>query len=327
MFVTRNQFFAGHWEVIFEQEGFEYEWELSSRESKEGKREQVIVTERLARKGETVPLIERSESELRLLGQNVPRLSGRDAATYVFKEAEEIKPAYTGFGSILERRFDYDALRAVYEFQTVPMGLQEEIAKERNLNPLYRAGLHLSTNLFFLQAEFPGLYRQVQDDFRRVFPFVEEMRITDLSKLDLHVPITGQIPVVTVREQGSKAWVSAAELSSGMQKVLLIMTDVCVMPEGGVYLIDEYENSLGLSAINFFPDFVNGMEKKMQFIVTSHHPYLINQFPPSQWYVVHREGVHVQVRQGEANAAKYGKSKQDVFTQLINDPFYRRGSE
>ncbi len=40
-----------------------------------------------------------------------------------------------------------------------------------------------------------------------------------------------------------------------MQKVLLILTDVFILPEGGVYIIDEYENSLGLNAIDFLARF------------------------------------------------------------------------
>lgn len=116
-------------------------------------------------------------------------------------------------------------------------------------------------------------------------------------------------------------------ISSGMKKVLLILTDLHILPEGGVYIIDEYENSLGLGAIDFFPQFILTFEKDVQFIVTSHHPYLINEIPPSSWYVFHRKGQHVSIRHGEELAAHFSKSKQQAFIQLINDPLFTKGVE
>ena len=110
-----------------------------------------------------------------------------------------------------------------------------------------------------------------------------------------------------------------------MQKVLLIMADISMLPEGGIYLIDEYENSLGTNAIGFFPEFIQDIEKDIQIFITSHHPYLINEIPLQSWYVFHREGTHVNIRYGDEIAERYGKSKQQAFIQLINDPLFSRG--
>ncbi len=109
-----------------------------------------------------------------------------------------------------------------------------------------------------------------------------------------------------------------------MQKVLLILTDIYTLPNGSIYLIDEYENSLGVSAIDFFPSFLTDLERDIQFIITSHHPYLINNIPVQNWLVFHRDGSQVQVRYGEENIKAYGESKQTRFLKLLNDPFYSR---
>ena len=87
-------------------------------------------------------------------------------------------------------------------------------------------------------------------------------------------------------------------------------------------MIDEYENSLGINAINFFPDFVMEFQHDIQVIMTSHHPYIINEFPSENWYVFHREGAEVEIRYGDQISEKYGRSKQKRFIQLVNDRFY-----
>ena len=113
-----------------------------------------------------------------------------------------------------------------------------------------------------------------------------------------------------------------------MQKVLLILTDVFTLPkDGGIYLIDEYENSLGINAINFFPSVFSEAETDSQFIITSHHPYIIGNVPVRDWIILHRNGINVIVKEGRELEEKFGKSKQAAFFQLINDPFYTEGVE
>ena len=54
--------------------------------------------------------------------------------------------------------------------------------------------------------------------------------------------------------------------------ILPLEDEPVILPEEGcVYLIDEYENSLGVNAINFFPSVLFEAASKSQFIITSHH--------------------------------------------------------
>jgi len=91
--------------------------------------------------------------------------------------------------------------------------------------------------------------------------------------------------------------------------------------------MDEYENSLGINAINFFPSFLADIETDKQFIITSHHPYIINKIPVENWFIFHRKGSEIKIRYGRENVERFGRSKQQRFIQLINDPFYNEGVE
>ena len=76
-----------------------------------------------------------------------------------------------------------------------------------------------------------------------------------------------------------------------MQKVFLLILDTILLQDAGILFIDEYENSLGISTINFFPDLIESTNQKCQFIITSHHPYIINRIPIESWKVFHRDGM------------------------------------
>jgi hypothetical protein len=64
-------------------------------------------------------------------------------------------------------------------------------------------------------------------------------------------------------------------------------------------------------------------ERDLQFIITSHHPYIINNIDYHYWKLVTRNGSILKAE----NATKYGigRSKHEAFTQLINLDAYAEG--
>jgi predicted ATP-dependent endonuclease of OLD family len=112
-----------------------------------------------------------------------------------------------------------------------------------------------------------------------------------------------------------------------MQKALLILTDLLTLPDKSIYLIDEYENSLGVTPINVLPNLLLSETINIQIFVTSHHPYIISKFPVENWYVAHRKGAIVSFASGKELAQRYSTSSQEKYIQLINDPFYSEGIE
>lgn len=164
------------------------------------------------------------------------------------------------------------------------------------------------------------MFDYVIDEFKSIFPFIINVDFTSGAELSDNNSFS---PLLIFQERNVKESIYLHDLSSGLIKVLLIMTDISTLPEESIYIIDEYENSLGMNAINFLPDFIRSYSSKIQFITTSHHPYLINNIPIDDWVVFGRNGSNVAVRLGENLVSRYGASKQDAFVKLINDPFYR----
>ncbi len=107
-----------------------------------------------------------------------------------------------------------------------------------------------------------------------------------------------------------------SEISSGMFKTLLHLAEIKLMADGFVILIDEFENSLGVNCIDIVAEDLLKPGRNLQYIITSHHPYIINNIDMKYWKVVMRDGTKVSTK--TADELKLGKSKHQAFKQLLN---------
>lgn len=325
-FVVKGEVFFGHWDLTFEQDDVRYHWEFKTERRTESPEAGIVTKDNLWRyeNGQEVILIERDSESFIFDGERLPKLSLHESAISLLRDEDEIKPVFQGFTLIMRRIFSSDALSRAIEFNPIPDRLTKALEQKKDSSLIMNAELGLSANLYLLSKYFKKYYEIVIGQYKQIFPFVQEAKFRDLSELTTNPThrIEIRVPVFVIREQNSKQWVSISELSSGMQKVLLILADLFILPNNSIYIIDEYENSLGINAINFFPDFLLDFNKSIQFLITSHHPYIINQIPVKNWYVLHRDGTKVKIKYGEELATQYGQSRQQAFVQLLNDPFY-----
>ncbi len=323
---NRNETILGSWEITFIQDEKTYKWQLEvihKHDKRVISKDNIWVLENEIE----VPLITRSENEFIFNGNKVPKLSLNQSSTVLLQEENLIKPIFKGFSSIMRRLFSQDELLKISTYQPIPHEIVNMIGKDRNSELFYKADFNLNLRLYILNLYFPETYDKIINYYRSTFPFLTEIDILDLGEIHKRFGTGGQIPVFCVKEKEVKKWIELGEFSSGMQKVLLILTDIFTLPKGSVYLIDEYENSLGIGAINFFPTIIFDRENEVQLIITSHHPYLISNIPIKNWFVFHRRGSHVMIKFGEELEHRYGNSKQEAFIKLINDPFYTEGIE
>jgi predicted ATPase len=325
--VRKEAFYIGSWDMILEHDGKTYHWKLETKKF-EGEEEGRVIKEHLSiiEDNKKTNLVERTPDFFIYKNDEMPKLSTKESSIALLQDEDLIKPLYQGLTLIMRRNFSGPDLRNEASYQNVPQKFLKKIKKTKNLYDLFSSNLNLSCRLYILSKVFNDLYQKVCKEFRAVFPFVTEVEILEADKFGFH--FSGIVPVFSMKEKFSKEWIQLNEFSAGMLKVLLILTDIFILPqEGAVYLIDEYENSLGVSAINFFPNVLFESETPSQFIITSHHPYIIGNVPIKNWIILHRKGNTVLSKQGEEIEKRFSKSKQKAFIQLINDPFYAEGVE
>jgi len=263
-------------------------------------------------------LIDRTMDSFVFRGTSLPKLSRDISGISLLKEEAIVQPLYRIFPHTMRRSFHAEGLQDAVAVQSIGTDLIDSIGADQEFEKLFHAELALSAKLFVLHKHLPQFYDLATQLFMEVFPSVKQCKVVMTSG-----PISGSsVPIFQVKEKGVDPWLPLHDLSSGMQKVLLIITDVLTLPKNSVYIIDEYENSLGVNAIDFLPTLLAHHAEGSQYFITTHHPYLINNMPITTWRVFTRVGSEVRITSGRDLESRYGKSKQQAFVQLINDPLY-----
>jgi AAA15 family ATPase/GTPase len=313
-------------EIEIEYNHCRYRWECESQSSPEQgniiTKEKIEVTDK---KGEKTLLIDRSTDNFKFAGNTVPKLSSTSSSIFLFKEEASIQPLHFGWSQVFRRDFSAATepeLRNASGYSVIPANVEKLLKDKKSLAAgLYQLfNYNLNIRLYLLNQYSPEKYKEIINIYRSIFPFIKDCSLSDTGKAK--IPTPSLAPVFAIQEANVNKNLSLHELSSGMIKVLLIVTDILTLPENAIYLLDEYENSLGINAIDFLPPILLEHQENKQFLITSHHPYLINKMPISNWYIFSRDGSKVDIKFGQELVNRYKHSHQEAFIQLINDPFY-----
>lgn len=80
------------------------------------------------------------------------------------------------------------------------------------------------------------------------------------------------------------------DISNGMLKTIYYIVELFTMSEDSLVLIDEFENGLGVNCIDLLSELMLSERNDLQFIITSHHPKIINAIDKDKWRIIDREG-------------------------------------
>lgn len=256
----------------------------------------------------------RDESGLRYHGHLTVKLDTARSAIELLKEESDVFPVYEGFRKIIM----LDMAKGV-GMHLNPSFLNSnkasfsiaEIKNRQSFTPIDR--------LYLISKYHRELFDRVQDTFRDIFPTVEEIDFT-LYRM----PSVGLYPVIKIKEQGVESWIEQRDISNGMMRSLNQVITLALAEDGDVILIDEFENGLGINCIELLAEMAVSPEVRVQIIMTSHHPYIINAIPFKDWRIVTRNGSDVRVH--TADQLRIGeKSKHEAFMQLLQSEEFTTG--
>ena len=328
-FVVNKEPRSGDWEIEFTDHGIKYRWNVLSfqRDQEEVQVHREYVARYEANGDETV-LVERDNDTFRYKTNVLPKLNKGETSISLLKDEDDIRPIYEAFTRIKRRQFSLGADQGILAYEALPFIKEPQRGQQYSLEELSKDSFSLNVKFFYLKKFHQRIFNSICSLFMEVFPFIKEIDVKDAKEFAaLPVHVSGVVPVISFREANVSRRILQHEISSGMKKMLLFITDMMTMPSDSMYLIDEYENSLGLNAIQFFPELIENESGISQYIITSHHPYIIGNIPIQNWYVFTRKGSRVAIKYGAELADRYGKSKQQAFTQLINDSYFLEGVE
>jgi len=182
-----------------------------------------------------------------------------------------------------------------------------------DIDALRKSGVSDLVKLFLAVEGAPEVYALILDEVRAVFPGLEALIWDKDERHRVHF---------RMKERGVAETIPDVRLSAGMRKTLLTIAAVHLCAEGSVLLIDEFENSMGVNCIDILSEMTAGT-RDLQFFVTSHHPYIINNVPVSDWRIVTRRGSQVRVRRAEE--FRIGQSRHEAFMQLMQLDAFTEG--
>ncbi|MEB3148670.1 MAG: AAA family ATPase, partial [Sphaerospermopsis sp.] len=193
--------------------------------------------------------------------------------------------------------------------------------KYNSLKKIKESNLSIQTKLALVYNYKKNVFQEIKNHFVNIFDQVEDIKL-EANEDEIYHKIIPEYPIVQIKEIGVDNWITQEHISSGMLKTLMHIAELYLCAEGTVILIDEFESSLGVNCIDVLSDLLFS-NRDLQFIITSHHPYIINKINMSHWKIVTRRGGVVSVK--DAKDFNLGKSRHEAFMQLINLDAYREG--
>lgn len=259
-----------------------------------------------------VEIVRRNENQLLYKETPTVKLDSSKSAVELLKAEDLISPISYGF-------------RHIYQLQGANIGISvspitnhlEELVDLKSIKE--KVSLSPFDKLFLLKKNKLQEFVDIKEQFMEIFPLVEDVDFAVGSFFN-DVPF----PILKIKEKNVTSWILQPNISSGMRRTLAQIITLTLADGGDVVLIDEFENGLGVNCINQLAELILYPDVDIQVVMTSHHPYIINNIPFSKWKVVTRNASDVSVHTAEElNIGKH--SKHEAFMQLIQTTAYKTG--
>jgi predicted ATPase len=311
------------WSINFSHLGQNYRWELKSSSIKNeeifinlNESEQTeIVYEKLVRYDDDseIEILLRSGLDSKFNNEKLPKLKRTESAITLLSEEDLIIPVRQAFKQLIFNFETRQKWMIGLGYDPAKMELLDEIKLNAYDFQEYFAGDPPVLKAFCLQKFFPHLFNEIKEYYIDIFPELKDVRVSSKRDSDGDFLLFFEI-----QENGLEDWIPQQRISSGMFRTLIFLIEVISAPKESVILIDEFENSLGINCMAELTDFLLDKSPDVQFILTSHHPYIINNIPWKTWQIVSKSGNKVKVRKASDIPALDTASSLDKFTQLIN---------
>ena len=273
-----------------------------------------IIYEKLKDLSDGTDIIDRQDNKLNIKGyDNIPLVSKLQSAIYIFREnnpydiiVDDMMSSFTLYNqNIAFNSVSHKMLEQIKEI------IQDAKDKSQPIRWHYvvRNKFPVSLFIYIVKNTNKNKFSLFLEDLQEIFPEIEDVHIHQ-SSLD-----NGNY-YLSVRQNGH--WLLQPDVSSGIMRTIYFLSCLHFCESNSVMFFDELENSLGVNCLDEIVERImqKSMEKDIQFLLTSHHPYIINQIPTNSWLVIsQKDGI---IESNRAIDLGIGRMKQDNFFDLIN---------
>jgi AAA domain, putative AbiEii toxin, Type IV TA system len=318
---TSSSFGNTSWEIAFDlAEGQHYVWRVKfQKEQSNDILRPLIESETLTIDG--ISIFERDIKNTFFQGSKLPNLNREESLIVSLKQENLINPIFEAFFTFEnDNSISFNSIKEPYQNQSSLLSTYNLLAqidiykKQKNLR---NAPLDYWYKFAIAYNVDKKSFNHIKEQFINTFPTV-----TDI-KFDAIFP-DERWTILFIKEAGVNKWIAQSDMSAGMFKTLNELTKIHFAAPNSLILIDEFENSLGVNCINAVTESIKYDDNDLQFIITSHHPYIINNISVKNWKIVTRDGGLVKTH--SADEYGIGQSRLTAFMELQQVEAFLTGS-
>lgn len=307
------------WEITFSNEGIDFEWSGKFGKSEYSYNNQFPIIREKIRAISTNQFVERDkEGDITIQeGEGGPQqlpLStvGSGLLMQIYSDEHPfIRKALQGFKKMVLRDHTLSQADVNLDFYRLRFRYAKEKHGTMDMESIRRSGWTTSERLLIADKNNLNNIGEIKEKFCSIFPDVSDLNIIEIKNNRGEGHLEYQI-----KAGGSKKWIPHWNISSGMLRVLNYLVEITFADEDTVFLIDEFENSLGHNCLPALSEDILLHSFSQQFIITSHHPDIINEFDMNTWFVVSR--TNGRIRSDKASNLPFARSLHEPYLALIN---------
>ena len=254
-------------------------------------------------------LMQRTPDTIEVAGYDkVPTPKKDESLLVQYSEDSFVKPIISEMLKLYPIEIDIDVRGAIAQdsFNMFKAKIKDSF-KEKTKPPFEKfSHLPVPLKIYITKEYYPEMYAQIFSAVKELFMEINNIDIVEDSARELYM--------VAIDVYGKK--LMQHEISNGMLKTIYYIVELITMSANSLVLIDEFENGLGVNCIDVLAELLLSERKDLQFIITSHHPKIINQISNKKWKIIERDIATVK----NSTAEEYGimHSQHDAYFNLIN---------
>lgn len=266
-----------------------------------------FVFEKLTYNGNLI--FERTEEKIVITGYDrVPQPKRDESLILQYSEDENFEALILGIRKLYSVEIELAVRGGIRSesFSLLKSKVSDTLEKERKVD--FKAFSHLpaAVKIYIAKNFYYDLYI-------KIFEAVKELFI-EIEDIDVEEDRVREMYLVSVKVYGKK--LLQHDISNGMLKTIYYIVELFTMSEDSLVLIDEFENGLGVNCIDLLTEIMLSERNDLQFIITSHHPKIINAIDKDKWRIIDRDISVVKNHGSEAYGI--GNSQHDAYFNLIN---------
>jgi Fe-S cluster assembly ATPase SufC len=245
----------------------------------------------------------------------MPKSSPSESLILILRLEDEMIPVFNAWQLIIDSQ--------VQRTERFTGSSMPDLTEDLSLVDIRNQNITLVDQLALLKINHQQIFEQIKTSFTEIFPQIQDFEILRQDTKFQWSEKVSPVFSLKLKETAVDEWITQSNISMGMLKTLAHITEIYLLPKDSILLIDEFENSLGINCIDVVSELLN-KRQDIQFILTSHHPYIINKIPMKHWKIITRKGSLV-IAHKATDYEELSGSKHQAFTQLINLPDYTDG--